>query len=58
MDFSRKEEKKLQNLMSEFEVEIPKSKNAEFIEYLTADLNEICTHFKLDSINLAQTTTQ
>lgn len=58
MELSRKEKKELQSFMNEFEVEIPKSKNADFIEYLTLDLNEVCNHFSIDSIHIVQSTNQ
>jgi hypothetical protein len=58
MELSRKEIKKLQKLIDKFEVEIPKSKNTEFIDFLTTDMNEVCNHFSIDSLKLAQTTIQ
>lgn len=58
MDLSRKEKKELQSFMNEFEEEIPKSKNADFIEYLSLDLNEVCNHFSIDSIRTVQSTNQ
>lgn len=58
MDLSRKEKKELQTFMNKFEEEIPKAKNAEFIESLSLDLNEVCNHFSIDSIHIVQITSQ